>query len=351
MALVNFLKFSSDSGAIISDEEYWNVFFRKRMHGDNLYALLSNEQSEKLGIQVVYGSVGYPAVHREVVDLARNHIKVLFKEKGMESISRVKHLARIAFDCLQEVIRRRIDQKMLFYYGFDTSDLNTGQFLSEGETWPIESKEVLKNARKLASRETQDTLLKVVLEAKAAIFGYDSDGITGYYLAGENSILGYVHEGFEAIGAGKYASGLVFGQDFKAKTLKMRQAGYGNAEGIFELVDSAFLAGEHFKEVGGNYNFVILDRTKKSPEKQYRQIFDDTARLTTEIVRAVRGKQLSRYQAVKLIDDLIFKDVVLSDVETEMFETAANRSSLELILRGYKSGEVIQIMESKGENL
>ncbi len=40
MSLVNFLKFSEDSGAIISDEEYWNVFFRKRMHGDNLHSLL-----------------------------------------------------------------------------------------------------------------------------------------------------------------------------------------------------------------------------------------------------------------------------------------------------------------------
>ncbi len=183
----------------------------------------------------------------------------------------------------------------------ETSDLNAGQFTAQGEVYPIESAIVRDNARKLASRETQDTLLKVVLDAKAAVFGYDADGITGYYLAGENSILGYVHEGFEAIGTGKYASGLVFGQDFKAKTLKMRQAGYQPQEGLFELIDSAFLAGEHFKEVGGNYNFVILNRKAATSDEQYRQVFDDEARLATEIVRSVRNGQIQRKQGVDLI--------------------------------------------------
>jgi len=349
MALVNFLKFSSDSGAIISDEEYWNVYFRKRMHGDNLHSLLSIEQSKILGMQVVYGSVGYPSLHREVLDMVGKKINLLIQKNKIESLQRVKGIARIAFDCLQEIIRKKIDQKMQFYYGFNTSDLNAGEFSCDGEIWPIESEKVRSNAGKLASRETKDTLLKVVIDAKAAVFGYDNDGITGYYLAGENSILGYVHEGFEAIGAGKYASGLVFGQDFKAKTIKMRQKGYNPAEGIFELVDSAFLAGDHFKEVGGNYNFIILDRNAGSPEQQYRQIFDDPARLITEIVRAVRSEQLSKSVGIKLIDGLLFKGDSFSKIETEMFSNAVDRFGLELILRGYKRLEVEKIIKDMGE--
>jgi len=149
---------------------------------------------------------------------------------------------------------------MHFYYGFGTDDLNRGSFLDNGETVPIKTEKIRKGAEKLAQREQTDPLLKDALAAKAAVFGYDDEGITGYYLSGENSIMGYVHEGFEAIGAGKYASGLVFGQDFKAKTLMMRQAGYDPAEGLLELIHSATLAGDHFKEVGGNYNFMVLDR-------------------------------------------------------------------------------------------
>ena len=108
------------------------------------------------------------------------------------------------------------------------------------------------------SKQAKDSLLKMAMDSKAAVFGYDTDGVTGYYLSSENSILGYVHEGFEAIGSGKYASGLVFGQDFKTKTLKMRQAGYAPAEGLIALIDSAFLASEHFKEVGGTLHFILF---------------------------------------------------------------------------------------------
>ncbi len=343
MSLVNFLKFNNDAGAIISDEEYWNVFFRKRMHGDNLHRLLSPEQSETLGIQVVYGGVGYPAVHRDVIENTRRIIQDTIDEKGVSSIQRVKDVARIAFDCLQIAIRRRIDQKLKFYYGFQTQDLNACRFRVDDETYPIESTLVMDNARKLASRETQDTLLKAAMDAKAAVFGYDTDGMTGYYLSGENSIMGYVHEGFEAIGTGKYASGLVFGQDFKAKTLKMRQNGYEPAEGLYALIDSAFLAGEHFKEVGGNYNIVIVNRAASKATDRYRQIFDDNARLATEIVRAVRSGYLRKEQAVHLIDEMVFQNKSLQATEKKLFQLSENSDALMFILRGYKQNEVVEM--------
>ncbi|MGB3974972.1 MAG: hypothetical protein WBM02_07625 [bacterium] len=344
MSLVNFLKFSADSGAIISDEEYWNVFFRKRMHGDNLHSLLNPETAMKLGIQAVYGGVGYPSIHREVIENSRMEIQQVISQKGLAAFQRVKDIARVAFDTMQTAIRKRIDQKMQFYYGFQTHELNAGRFSVDGESWPIESDAVREKAQKLASRETQDTLLKAVMEAKAAVFGFDADGITGYYLAGENSIMGYVHEGFEAVGTGKYASGLVFGRDFKAKTLQMRQKGYQPAQGLYELIDSAFLAGEHFKEVGGNYNIVILDRKAKEAAGQYRQVFDDTARLATEIVRAVRTGYLFKEQGVELVDELICKQVDFKEVEKKLFDWAKNREALEFIFRGYKENEVKEML-------
>ncbi|MBN1295284.1 hypothetical protein JXA80_00800, partial [bacterium] len=100
------------------------------------------------------------------------------------------------------------------------------------------------------------------------------------------------------------------------------------------------LAGEHFKEVGGNYNFIILDRTAGSPERQYRQIFDDPARLTTELVRAVRAHLLERNTAEALIDDLVFKAVPVETVEKAMFAASVNAGALELVLRGYKRAEI-----------
>ncbi len=340
MALVNFLRFSADCGAIVSDEEYWNVFFRKRMHGDTLHNLLIPELADRMNMQIVYGGVGYPSLHREVVVDTHHTLRKMMNDGTIEQLERVKDVARIAFDQLQIAIRRRIDQKMEFYYGFKTDDLNRGSFQCGNETVSITSDIIIEKARKLASRENADTLLKSVLEARAAVFGYDQDGITGYYLSGENSIMGYVHEGFEAIGTGKYASGLVFGQDFKAKTLRMRQAGYDPGEGLFELIESAFLAGEHFKEVGGNYNFIMLNRAAGTKEEQYQEFFDDPARLCTEIVRAVRAGLIPRESGVSFIHQLIIEKKPFKDVEQSFLCGSTDSVALHFTLRRYKLGEI-----------
>ncbi len=349
MALVNFLKFSADSGAIISDEEYWNVFFRKRMHGDNLHTLLDSETAEILGMQVVYGSVGYPSLHREVVTGTQQAVAHRVKTQGKDAFPRLKDIARLAFELLQKGIRRRIDQKMQFYYGFKTDDLNRGSYTDGGETIPIKTEKIRKAAGKLAQREQTDTLLKDVLAAKAAVFGYDADGITGYYLAGENSILGYVHEGFEAIGTGKYASGMVFGKDFKAKTLMMRQAGYDPAEGLLELIHSATLAGDHFKEVGGNYNFMVLNRAAKRPEDRIQTVFDDEARLASEIVNAFRAEILSRKDAVACLRSLVFEAKPLQKVEKVLFEKVTDPRMLHYLLRRYKLRDIEEIVRDTGK--
>lgn len=350
MALVNFLKFSTDAGAIVADEEYWNIFFRKRMHGDNLYLLVAPDIERDWGVNVVYGSVGYPSIHLEIVTETRKILRERFKDNLTPGPMRVKDVARIAFDVLQAAVRRRIDQKMMFYYGFTTGELNAGSFGSDGESIPIEMDAVKSAARKLASRETKDTLLKSVLDSKAAVFGYDAEGITGYYLAGENSIMGYVHEGFEAIGSGKYASGLVFGQDFKTKTLKMRQAGYEPAEGLLELIDSAFLASEHFKEVGGNLNIIMLNRSARKSENRAVEIFDDRARLATEIVKALRASLLDREAAIRLLDRLIVKSRALESVDAELFEKCSDPVALHFILRRYKAREALQISQAAAKS-
>ncbi len=345
MALVNFLKFSPDTGAIISDEEFWNIYFRKRMHGDNLHVLLEPEMSDALNMQVVYGGVGYPSVHHEVVQETRRHLAEKFAESGAEKLTRVKDIARIAFTQLQAAIRRRIDQKMQFYFGFNTDALNHGTFHSGERDIPIQNKKIKETARKLASRDTKDSLLKMAMDSKAAVFGYDTDGVTGYYLSSENSILGYVHEGFEAIGSGKYASGLVFGQDFKTKTLKMRQAGYAPAEGLIALIDSAFLASEHFKEVGGTLHFILLDRRAESPADRFQEVFDAPARLATEIVMSLRSGLLERSVAVKLIQKLIFEKASHASIESDLFRHAKDKVMLHFLLRRYKLRETEQLAQ------
>ncbi len=139
MSLVNFLRFSERTGAIISDEEYWNIRFRRRMYGDNLHSLLTAEQADAWDLEAVYGATGYPSLHRETVVAVRAILARKFAEGADDRPRSVEDVARLAFTEMQRAIRRRVDQKLRFHYGFTTEAPHRGYFEEDGtrgETGP-----------------------------------------------------------------------------------------------------------------------------------------------------------------------------------------------------------------------
>ena len=344
MALVNLLRFSPRSGGIVADEEMWNIFFRRRHHGDNLHSLLTPEQAKDWDMEAVIGTVGYPAIQREMLEDARAEIAK--RHASGKPIDGVREAARIAFEALQRAMRRRIDVKMKFWFGFETPDLMRGSYEADGRSVPIKTKKVRDYCMGLSDGSKADQLMKVAMEFRAAVFGFDPlYGMTAYYLSPERSICGYVHEGFDCVGTGKYASGLSFGLDFNAKTFMMRQAGYEPAEGVYELLYASILATDHFKECGGTLHFVLLDGDKKSHSDRYREIFDEKARLCQEIARAAHGAFITRDQAIGLYDAALFKGKPFEAVEKDLFSSATDQVALRFYLRGYKLNETAACAE------
>jgi hypothetical protein len=352
MALVNLLRFDENMGAIISDEEWWNIQFRKRTYCDNLHSLLDEEQSDAWKMEVTYGAVGYPAVHHEVVRDVRALLAERIRSAGKARIAppaTVHDVTRIAFECLQQAVRRRIDQKLKFFYGFDTNDLTRGYIEDNGQKCEIKNTKVVEAARTMAAGDKPDPLLKAAIDCRAAVFGHDPlYGITAYYLSPERSICGYVHEGFDCLGSGKYASGLSLGQSLNARTMMMRRQGYTPAEGLLELVMSALIA-KNFREVGGNMNLVIIDGSRRTHGERYREVFDDRARLATEIGIAFQSKQLPRKDAVSMLNDLVFADRPVAQVEEKLFNSVADRRAFCYILRRYKTDEVPSLVTPQAE--
>ena len=338
MALVNLLRFSPRSGGIVADEEMWNVFFRRRHHGDNLHSLLTPEQARDWDMEVVLGTVGYPAVQREMLEGARAELAK--RHAAGTPPEGVREVAHIAFEALQKAVRTRIDQKMNFWFGFSSADLMRGSFPSGGRDVPIKTKKVKDYCLGLSDGGKADVLLKAALDFRAAVFGFDTlYGMTAFYLSPERSICGYVHEGFDCIGTGKYASGLSFGRDFNAKTMKMRQAGYAPAEGVYELLYASLLGADHFKEVGGTLHFVLLDGERKNHADRYREIFDEKARLCQEVARAAVGGFLDRDDAIELLDGVLFKGKPFESIEKDLFARSTDPLALRYHLRGYKRNE------------
>lgn len=354
MALINFLRFSRTKGAIVADEEFWTPRFRKRLHTDCLHSLLSKDMSERWGMEIVYGGTGYPSVHREVVAETRRKLEQIFSQdgEGAEPPALVRDVARKAFESMQSAIRRRIDQKLKFKFGFDTDDFNRGYFESESGKVDIKNKIVKDSAKDLVQGKQKDSLLKPAIETRAAIFGFDKTyGITGFYLDSENGIMAYNYEGFEAIGSGKYASGIAFGKFFGAKTLSMRQDGFAPEEGLLELVNSAIVAGYHFKEVGGNVNIVYIDGERKRHSKRYREIFDNESRVIMEIVKAYSWHELRRSDASELIAEILHKEKEWTEVEAHLMQHVKNPERFELLLRNYKKDEVDLLLKSQTEKV
>jgi hypothetical protein len=341
MAMVNLLRFSPTSGGIVADEGFWNVFFRRRNHGDNLHRLLTEEMAEDWGMEAVIGEVGYPSVHHETMGKVQEVLCSMHRE-GVRPEG-VRGIARVVFEAMQEVVRKRIDQKMGFWFDFQSDDLVRGFYRKKGGEIPIRNAKVKEMCLDLSKGGKKDALLKAVFDVRASVFGYDSlYGITAFYLSPEKSICGYVHEGFDCVGSGKYASGLSLGLDFNAKTMMMRQDGYSPPEGLFELITASLLGIDHFKETGGTLNIMLLDSEAKTRAGRVREVFDEPARLCAEVVRAHLADLVERKRAIDLIDRIVFLGESLDRAEKALFTSASDPAALKYVLRGYKKNEAAQ---------
>lgn len=340
MAIVNALRFDRSSLGIIADEEYWFLGRRKSFFQDTLQHLVDEEITDKTGIIAVYGGTGTPSFHWDIVKRSRKKIKEEFSNRAT-NIKTIYDIGRIVLDVLQEVKRDRINQKLRFMYGFTIDDVNRGYFEMDGKKYDIKQKKVKDKALALVMGKEKSPMTKPILENKAVISGYDAkDGIGMYYLNAENSVMSFTSGGYEAIGPGKYASGLAFGEFFQGMPLFQRREGFSRIEGMIQLINSAILAADYYNEVGGLFNIIFIDGEKKNPKERIIEIFDNKGKLATEIVRSYKWGMINKEDTSNFIEELIFKNASIDALEDKLFKTSKDPSKLELLLRGYKEMEL-----------
>lgn len=344
MAFVNAMRFNRNQGAVVSDEDLWNERFRRRLACDNLHPLFSPEMAETLGLHVVYGGAGYPPLHREVVDQARQELEDRLSRSKNRSrkapVHTVAEVAAITLDILRDAVRARIDQRLMLYYGFTTDDLNRGWFERDGERVDIRQKKVKEWAHKVSTGNAKDRIFSMIMNTRALIAGYDAaEGFDVHVLETAPSISAWIQDGVDTIGSGKYASAMSLGRFLNNRPLPVRLAGTNPAEGMYELLLSALTATEHFQEAGGNINIVLIDSTARKGLR-YQEIFDDRARLAGETVRAAHAGLLPRDKAMELLQGIIFEKMPMPEAHKHFEDSAISGQALELLLRGYKMHDV-----------
>jgi len=355
MAIVNAIKFDHYSGAMISDEEYWFLRRRRSYFSDCIHPLLCDEISDKYNLEAVYGGTGYPQFHFEVVDKARKRLKGLKPgdvAKGTKNVpfDSVENIGKITLEIIHQVAQNYVNNHLKFVYGFTIDDFNRGYFTDNEQKYEIKQDVVKDNVKKIINGSAKDPLKTKVFDNRGILMGYDQEfGFMLFYYDIEKLVMAFTSGGYEAIGSGKYASGMTFADLTRKKLLKERRVGFGKVEGLIELIMSAVASEKYYHEVGGYFPIVILDGKGKKHSDRLIELNDDRAKLSAEIVFSYRERQINRGDVNYLIDNLIFQNMPLDDAEEEMFKRSKNSKELEYRLRGYKFEDGLTSIEDNKE--
>ena len=349
MAIVNSLLFDGQRGAILSDEEYWFLRRRKSFFGDNLHSLLEDAQAEAWNLEAVWGICGHPAFGAEVVSGIR--IKIRDKEeeakkKGIRKppFAALRELGMLGLETVREVVRRRENEKLRFLYGFEADDLLRGSFEADGKTWEIKQDAVKKAALEILEGGNKAQMYKNIFSNFGILLGWDpEEGIAHFHVNAEIGVLSMVSGRFEAVGTGKYASGMSFADFLGRHTLCRRRKGFDPVEGTYELLLSAVVAANSFHEVGGDFHMAVVDGTAKTHAARCRFIDEDRMRLATEAVRGSREGFVPRKAALETVEAAVYGDDPFERIEDRLFRAASDSKALERLLRGYKAGELAEV--------
>jgi hypothetical protein len=289
---------------------------------------------------------GHPSFGWEVVQTLRRRIteaEEKAREEGKKAppFTRLGEIAGLAVEVIRETVRRRVNDKLKLLYGFDADDLIRGSFEVDGKSVGIKQEAVKKHALSILDGSNKAQIIKDIHQNKGVLMGWDrEDGLLHYHINAENFVLSLISGRDEAVGTGKYASGLSFADFFGNQTLARRREGFGWAEGTFQLILSGVMASRFFHEVGGDLHMVTIDGRGKNHAERVRFIEEDRMRLAVEAVEAARAGLVSEKTACDVIEAVVYGSTALDGAEALLFRAASRPRALEWLLRGYKSQDL-----------
>lgn len=342
MALVNSLKFNFHSGAIITDEEYF-IGGRRRIHtADNMRSLLSENVSNELALEVVYGGSGNIAVTNDVIERIIKELQMRYdryKRSGSSEgmFFNVEDVSRIALKVFQSVSRDMVNKKLKGLFGFGIDDFNRCYYMKEGKKVEIKEEKIVNKAMDIIM--LKGDAMKDLNEIEGIIIGTDSsNGFTTYDFYGGMTHLYISTSIYNAVGAGATTTSLAFSDMINSLSLDKRRHGVDRVFGLVELIRITNQAAVKNSEIGGYYDIIYLDGSGKSHSERYLEITGDKSQFLKELTGAFNSNLVSREFCHQLTEKIVFgsSEFDLAEAENAMFANAESPSKLELFLRGYK---------------
>lgn len=336
MSTVFMMKFNDEQGAMIADESTWHLSFkygyRRANYGDHVMPLLDAAGIQRHGIAAVYGGVGFPSLHFEVVENAQAALREDTDLVG----SSLEQLSEVVFARYQQAHRRMIDDRLRFLFGINCNELNALSFNRNGRDFQINQETVIEDAKKILHyQEKSDPMIRI-FENTAAVMGYsEREGIQAYYLSSDHKGLDFAYA-LAVLGEGNQVASHIFGKIATTMDLPERRRGFSLVDGLAILLDVAANTARFQGKMGGYFQLALIDGRAPTTAQKILEISDHRLKLATEIAMAHSWKLLSRPVALELIEGLILRDMPFDDAEQQLFSKASDSNMLRLGLMGYK---------------
>jgi 20S proteasome alpha/beta subunit len=335
LATVFYMKFNEEQGAMVADEMTWHLGFkygyRPSRYGDSIRNLIDEEIAVKNNFISVYGGIGFPSFHEEVVRKSKGKI-----EQTMDYVGDLDKTADMVEGVFQEVHGRLISDKLRFYLGFNRDQLNNGKFAYNNEEHEIKQDAIINEAKKMIKNQDRTEAAHRIFDNESVIMGYDRDnGIRGYTFDNNGRNLDFAYP-FGAIGTGQETGTKVFADIYYRMGLDERRKGFKFSDGLFILLNCFVESYDFNNKTGGYTQVFLMDARKEMFGGMTREINDHRGHLAAEIIRAYRWGYLKRETAQDMINRLLVQGENREEIEKELFRHSSDAEQLKKYLMGYK---------------
>ncbi len=327
MASILAMRINSEQLLILADESTWHlghIFgYRRTNYGDSLASLFSDEVTESDGVSAIYGGIGFPSYHGEVVRRAKS---MLAKEgRDNRAIASKVHKAFLASH------DRMTDDRMRFCYGFDRHDLNARSYSKKDKSFEIASGPIVDQARSIAGGTAKGNAYDRINSNGAFLVTRDNvDGVQGWYLNPQGHSVAFATP-LVALGDGAGVASHLMAPYLQQMALEERRKGFELNEGIFIALSIASEVRFSVGKMGGYFQILLLDG-----KRGVREYVSDSCHLVTEIMRAHHWGFITRKGAEELVCSLLLDSCEMDEVEAKLFEKASDKEKLTKYLIGFK---------------
>ena len=313
MTVINCMKFNSEEGALISDEQSSSPS-RKYDSSKKIHQIQGD------GKVILLGGTGGAAY-------LDNYMKFIKKNIDFSELKENNEFARVISGSMMAVKNQYLDTFLKNKYGIGQKDFISGSFINEqGQQVRIDT-------------PWAERFSNTVNGGDPEFNPYVNNMFIGILNDGENMGIYHFQPGIEGVsvpqqyhtaGSGSDVSDIVLSEFIGNKSREQRES-IDPIEGVIELIYATDKAGTINQGVGGIPTIAVVKKGKIIVPNEIN------SKLSTEIVKGLKRGYIQPEFAKESIQALVYEDAKFRDVDKDMWNHVADGNSFSMMLRGYRN--------------